>query len=81
LSLLDILDEEDMMLCIGLNILYLYKLGSSLIDTDHVFTKSIIFEESVGVCEPMQDNWISDHRTKINFDLMSVLNGELEGAV
>ena len=29
----------------------------------------------------MQDNRVSDHRTKINFDLMSILNGELEGPV
>ena len=69
------------MLCIVLNILYLCRLGSSLIFTDHVFTSSIICEEFVGICESMQDNRVSDHRTKINFDLMSVLNGELEGAV
>jgi hypothetical protein len=29
----------------------------------------------------MQDNRVFDHRTKINFDLMSVLNGKLEGVV
>jgi hypothetical protein len=69
------------MLCIVLNILYLCRLGSSLVDTNHVFTSSIIFEESVGICEPMQDNQVSDHRRKINFDLMSILNGELEGTV
>jgi len=34
-----------------------------------------------GVCQLVQDNRVSDHRTKINFDLMSVLNGELDGPV
>lgn len=28
-----------------------------------------------------KDNRVSDHRTKINFDLMSVLNGDLDGPV
>lgn len=29
----------------------------------------------------MQDNRVSDHRTKINYDLMTVLNGDIESAV
>ena len=54
-------------------------LGDSLAFADHEFTSSNSFE---GDCEPMQDSRVSDHRTKINFDLMTVLNGgDLEAAV
>ncbi|KAG0624529.1 hypothetical protein M758_3G254000 [Ceratodon purpureus] len=52
----------------------------SLIFTDHKLTSLTTLKGRL-LFFNMQDSRLSDHRTKINFDLFTVLNGELEGPV